>query len=235
MERNLMLIDRVQNGDRDACEILCSENMNLVRSIALRFTGRGTELCDLVQIGSVGLLKAIFAFDTTRGLKFSTYAVPVICGEIKRFLRDDGMIHVSRGLKEKKIRASMIEENLRKKLCREPTVSEVAKECGIPVAELVEAYNACRSVDSYDRPFDSDEDFSMQLSDNSQNEDILIDRITARQLMAALTERERNVIAMRYLEGKTQEETAKAIGVSQVHVSRIEKGALLKMRVMAEE
>lgn len=234
MEDNLMLIDRVHSGDRKAYEILCRENMNLVRSIALRFSGRGCELCDLIQIGCVGLLKAISGFDTSRGLKFSTYAVPVICGEIKRFLRDDGMIHISRGLKEKKYRAAVAEEQLRKTLCREPTVSEIAEKSGICVPELMEAYNACRGVDSYDRPVD-DEEFSMQFSDNSVNEDVLIDRITVKQLLDGLSERERRVVVMRYMEGKTQGQIAKAIGVSQVHISRIEKGALLRMRAMVTE
>ena len=235
MDHNLMLIERVQQGDSAACELFCSENMNLVKSIALRFRGRGCEMCDLVQIGSVGLMKAIKSFDTTRGLKFSTYAVPVILCEIKRFLRDDGMIHVSRGLKEKKMRASLCEEHLRKTLGREPTLSEISAECGISISEIAEAYSATRAVDSYDRPTDSGDDFSMQIIDNSQSEDTVLEKIALNQLLSQLNEREHKVIILRYMEGKTQEEAAKIVGVSQVHISRIERSALNNLRTLASE
>ena len=140
MDRNLMLISRAREGDREAADCICRENMRLVQSIAARFIGRGTELSDLVQIGSVGLWKAVRGFDLSRGLKFSTYAVPMITGEIKRFLRDDGLVKVSRGLKERRLRALGVEEELRRSLSREPTVSEIAAKCGITVGELVEAF-----------------------------------------------------------------------------------------------
>ena len=152
MDRNTALIERSKQGDKEALDIFCRENMRLVQSLAARFTGRGTELCDLVQIGSVGLLKAIANFDLSRGLKFSTYAVPVITGEIKRYLRDDGIIKVSRGLKERMRLIANAEEELRRRLDREPTLSEIASQCNISVGELTEALDACTTPESIDAP-----------------------------------------------------------------------------------
>lgn len=233
MDRNSMLIARYKEGDMDACDTLCRENMRLVQSIASRFVGRGTELCDLVQIASMGLLKAITGFDLTRGLKFSTYAVPVITGEIKRYLRDDGLIRVSRGLKERRNRAKSAEEELRRRLMREPTVSEVAAECELTVGELTEAYEACAPIESIDMPSDGNVDISERVG--FSEEEKIVDRLTACELLSCLSSRERQVIVMRYLEEKTQSDAARRIGVSQVHVSRIERAALSKLRSMAEE
>lgn len=233
MDRNLLLIERAQKGDKSAAETLCTENTRLVQSIATRFTGRGTELADLVQIAYIGLLKAMDNFDLERGLRFSTYAVPVITGEIKRFLRDDGIIKVSRGLKERKMRAQRAEEELRLENAREPTVSEVAMRCGITVQELTEAYEACTLPDSFDTPSESNLDLSERLG--FSEEDRIIDRITASELLDMLTDREREVVLLRYFADKTQSYTAKKIGVSQVHVSRIERSALSKLRALASE
>ncbi|MBQ7793801.1 MAG: sigma-70 family RNA polymerase sigma factor [Clostridia bacterium] len=231
MDRNTMLIGLAQQGDDEATEILCRENMRLVQSIAARFSDRGHELCDLVQIASIGLLKAISGFDLTRGLKFSTYAVPVITGEIKRFLRDDGIIKVSRGLKERKILAKRAEEELRRQLGREPTVSEVAQKCSITVGELTEAYEACSPIESIDAPCETGTDLSERIG-VSQEEQI-VDKLTAVELLSRLPNRERQVIIMRYFEDRTQSDTARVIGVSQVHVSRLERSALEKLRAMA--
>ncbi len=233
MDRNIMLVGRAQNGDKSAQEALCIENTRLVQSIATRFTGRGTELPDLVQIGYIGLLKAVNNFDLERGLKFSTYAVPVIAGEIKRFLRDDGIIKVSRGLKERKMRAQRAEEELRRENAREPTVSEVAMRCGITTEELAEAYEACTLPESFDAPCDSNIDLGERLG--FSEEERIIDRITATELLGMLTDREREVMQLRYFADKTQNDVARKIGVSQVHISRIERGAKLKLRALIAE
>ncbi len=233
MDRNTMLIELSQNGDEGATETLCIENMRLVQSIAGRFIGRGQELSDLVQIASIGLLKAISAFDTKRGLKFSTYAVPVITGEIKRFLRDDGIIKVSRGLKERKAHAKLAEEELRRLFGREPTVGEVAARCNITVAELCEAYDACSPLDSIDAQSDSGVGIAERIG--ISEEDTIIDTLALKELLSKLPKRERQVIALRYLDDRTQSYTARVIGVSQVHVSRLERSALEKLRIMAQE
>ena len=234
MDRNLTLIARAHEGDSQAKEELCRENMRLVQSIAARFSGRGAELCDLIQIGCIGLVKAISGFDLSRGLKFSTYAVPMITGEIKRFLRDDGIIHVSRGLKERRRAAMSAEEELRRRLGREPTVSEVAYECGLTVGELMEAYEACAPIESIDLPAE-DSVCTAEKIGSKTAEDEVINRVLTAQLLSHLDAREKQVIIMRYFDEKTQSETARAIGVSQVHVSRIERSALLKLRAMAAE
>lgn len=233
MDRNLMLLERVQEGDASAKEELCRDNMRLVQSIAARFAGRGTELCDLVQIGFVGLIKAISCFDLSRGVKFSTYAVPMITGEIKRFLRDDGMIRVSRGLKERRRSALAAEEKLRRRLGREPTVTEVAAECGLAVGELMEAYEACTPVESIDLPSDNSVSMEERVGENREEE--VINRILTDQLLSQLDERSRTVLTLRYFEDKTQSEIARILGISQVHISRIERSALLKLRTIASE
>lgn len=233
MDRNIALIERSKQGDKEALDIFCRENMRLVQSIAARFTGRGTELCDLVQIGSVGLLKAISNFDLERGLKFSTYAVPVITGEIKRFLRDDGIIRVSRGLKERSRLILSAEEELRRRLGREPTLSEVALECSISVGELTEALDACNPIESIDAPAADNLDLSERIG--FSEEDKIISKISTAELLSNLTNRERQVIMLRYFEDKTQSQTARLVGVSQVHISRIERQALLKLRAIAAE
>ena len=232
MDRNLSLIARAHEGDREAENELCRENMGLVQSIAARFCGRGSEMCDLVQIGAIGLIKAIAGFDLSRGLKFSTYAVPMIAGEIKRYLRDDGLIRVSRGLKERRRAALSAEEELRRKLGREPSVSEVADVCKMTVGELMEAYEACAPIESMDIPGE-DSVCAAEKIGTTAEEDSTVDRIMTRQLLSALEERERKVLVMRYFDEKTQSEIAASIGVSQVHVSRIERAALLKLRSMA--
>ncbi|MEE0944395.1 MAG: sigma-70 family RNA polymerase sigma factor [Clostridia bacterium] len=233
MDRNIALIERSKQGDKEALDIFCRENMRLVQSLAVRFTGRGTELCDLIQIGSVGLLKAIANFDLSRGLKFSTYAVPVITGEIKRFLRDDGIIKVSRGLKERSRLIANAEEELRRHLNREPTLSEIASQCNISVGELTEALEACTLPESIDAPATDNLDLSERIG--FSEEDTIINKISMAELLSSLTDREKQVIILRYFEDKTQSQTARLVGVSQVHISRIEKAALLKLRSIAAE
>ncbi len=233
MDRNIMLLELAKRGDANATEALCEENMKLVRSIARRFQGRGQELSDLEQIASIGLLKAIFGFEIDRGLKFSTYAVPVITGEIKRFLRDDGIIKVSRSIKEQRAHAFRVDEELRRQLGREPTVSEVATECNISPSQLLEAYDACRPPASIDAPCD----YTLSLSERigTSEEESIVNKVTARQLISKLPKREQEVIILRYFKDKTQSYTAKHIGVSQVHVSRLEHSALNKLKAMLQE
>lgn len=233
MDKNTLLLELVQQGDKSAEEAFCAENSRLVQSIARRFTGRGAELCDLVQIAYIGLIKAMKNFDLERGLKFSTYAVPVITGEIKRFLRDDGIIKVSRGLKERKLLAQRAEEELRRENAREPTISEVAERCGITVQELTEAYDACAIPDSFDVPCESNAGLSERFG--FSDEEKIINKITTDEFLILLSEREREVIRLRYIYDKTQSYTAKKIGVSQVHISRIERNALSKLRSIAAE
>lgn len=233
MDRNIMLLKRARSGDADAENELCRENLRLVHSIAARFAGRGTELCDLIQIGSIGLVKAIAGFDLSRGLKFSTYAVPMITGEIKRFLRDDGIIHVSRGLKERRRTALAAEEELRRRLAREPTVSEVAAECGLTVGELMEAYEACTPVESIDVPSENSTAVAERIGHSREEE--IINRVMTAQLLSQLDERAERVLTLRYMEDKTQSEIAHILGISQVHVSRIERSALLQLRAIASE
>ncbi len=233
MDRNTMLIELSQKGDIKALEALYTENVRLLASIVSRFSGRGQETADLMQIASIGLLKAISGFDTKRGLKFSTYAVPVITGEIKRFLRDDGIIKVSRTLKERKAHAMRAEEELRRQLCREPTIGEVSEKCGITSAELCEAYEACSDIDSIDAPIDK----SLSLAERigKSEEDDIIDSITLSELLSKLPEREKEVIRLRYFEERTQGYIARVIGVSQVHISRLEQKALKALRQMVRE
>lgn len=233
MDRNTLLLERSKQGDSEALNLFCSENMRLVQSIAARFTGRGCELCDLIQIGSMGLLKAISNFDLSRGLKFSTYAVPVITGEIKRFLRDDGIIRVSRGLKERNRLITNAEEELRRRYGREPAVSEVAAECGITVEELTEALDACSPLESIDAP--AGDNFGLSERLGISEEDEIIGRISVQELLSGLSARERQIILLRYFEDKTQAQTARLVGVSQVHISRIERAALSKLRSIAAE
>lgn len=229
MNRNLTLVSLIQNGDKQAEEDLCIENLSLVKSIASRFVNCGTDENDLIQIGTFALWKAAKAFDLSRGLQFSTYAVPVIAGEIKRYLRDDGIIKISRTLKERKLRAKSAEEALRRKLYREPSISEIAQECNITITELTEALDACMPVESiedktdvYEKAYKSDENK-------------LINKIFTEELLNSLSKRERLVIYMRYTCEKTQSEIAKKLGVSQVHISRIEKNAIVKMRDFASK
>ena len=233
MDNNLLLLERIKAGDEIAKEEFCRENMRLVHSIAQRFQGRGHEMSDLVGIGSIGLLKAINGFCLGLGLKFSTYAVPVITGEIKRFLRDDGLIHVSRGLKERKNQIQNAEEELRRRLGRDASILEIAGELNLTVEEINEAISASLPTESIDLKSEENVDIIERIGFTL--EDDIINRLTVEELLATLSERERQIITMRYLNDKTQTETAKIVGVSQVHISRIEKSALKKLRLILLE
>ena len=229
------LIVKAQNGDKQAAEKIVSENLGLVWSIVKKFTNRGYDAEDLFQIGSMGLLKCIYKFDISYDVRFSTYAVPMIMGEIKRFLRDDGMIKVSRPLKEISIKAKYMSEQFVHKNAREPTIIELAELLSVEKEELVMAMEASIEVESlYSTIYQGDGNAPICLIDKLDqrqgSDGNMIDTIALKQLINELKPKERQVIIMRYFDDKTQMEVANAIGVSQVQVSRIEKKVLRNMR-----
>jgi len=237
MNTTYELIQQAQDGNQEAKEKLVEENMGLIWSVVRKFTNRGYDADDLFQIGSIGLLKCINKFDLNYQVKFSTYAVPMIMGEIKRFLRDDGMIKVSRPLKEIAIKAKYTSDALAKKSGRQPTLSEVAEALGIEVPELVVAMESGMEVESlHSTVHQGDGGTPVYLIDKlDQNEgesENIVDIIALKQMILKLESRERQVILMRYFQDKTQSEIAGEIGVSQVQVSRIEKKVLKMMREM---
>ncbi len=224
------LIRRSQAGDRDAKERLVVENSGLIWSVARRYFGRGVDPDDLYQLGCVGFLKAVAGFDTEYGTQFSTYAVPKIAGEIRRFLRDDGAVKVSRGVKERAATVKLVRQRLTGTLGREPTVSELSQETGFTIEEIATAETATTAAESIQRE-SGDEGFTLEavLTDGNQ-EERLIEHIALKEAVAGLPERERMVIELRFFHGLTQDQSAKILGVSQVQVSRIEKKALQALR-----
>jgi len=230
MTNTLALIARAQAGDDGAAEQLIKENSGLIWSVVKKFAKRGYELDDLYQIGAIGLLKCIRKFDSSFDVKFSTYAIPMIIGEIKRFLRDDGIIKVSRPMKEIATKARYITEMLTAKLGRQPTISELAQELSITVEELVVAMEAGLDVESLHATIYQGDGSPIFLIDkvaqNRDSGDSIVNLLTLKQLIARLKPKERQVIILRYFQDKTQMEVAKIIGVSQVQVSRIEKKVL---------
>ena len=228
-------IQKAQAGDKKEKDALVSENIGLVYMVIKRFYGRGCETEDLFQIGVIGLLKAIDKFDLDRELSFSTYAVPMIIGEIRRFLRDDGMIHVSRQIKENARKIAIIKEDLKKKNNCEPTIEEIEHATGLSADDILMAIEATTEVESIYQPIGNGQDGNQmiladQLMDPKKSETELINRITATQLLESLEERDRRLIELRFWEGKTQSESAKVLGMNQVAVSRQEKRILLDLR-----
>lgn len=231
MDRNSTLLTEYKNGDMSARDTLCSENMGLVRSAAKRFAKSGQELEDLIQTGTIGLLKAIDNFDVSFDVKFSTYAVPMILGEIRRFLRDDGIIKVSRTIKQAAYKGYKAREELAVLLEREPTIEEISHRSGVSVEDLIEAFDAVSVPDSINREAyaDSNEELGDVLSKKNDEEKIL-NKIAVREILDKLKPRERQILVLRYFKGKTQQEIAPVVGVSQVQVSRIEKQVFEKIR-----
>lgn len=234
MEHTLAMIEQAHQGDKEAREKLVEENLGLVFTVVRRFTGRGCEMEDLVQIGSIGLLKAIDKFDQTYEVKFSTYAVPLIAGEIKRFLRDDGMIKVSRSLKETAVLIYSTKEAMEKRLGREPDLEELEAELKISREDMMLALEASAEVESIYRPIHQGDGSAVLLVDKLEekenaNEKVL-NRMLLEQLLKLLEDQERRLIDLRYFCDKTQMETARELGISQVQVSRMEKKILQKMR-----
>ena len=235
MVDNSVLIKKARAGEKEAREVLIEQNLGLVRHIVKRFLGRGYEAEDLFQIGVIGLIKAIDKFDTEYDVKFSTYAVPLITGEIKRFIRDDGMIKVSRNLKENGIKIKMAREKLAGKYGREPSIDEVAKEAFLTVEEVVLAMEANVQVESiYKSVYQSDgnELFMVdQLADESGNaHEEVLNHLLVNQLLNGLGKEEQKLIILRYYQDKTQMEVAKFLVIIQFQVSSLEKKILLGMR-----
>lgn len=228
------LIRRSQTGDKAAGEALVEENSGLIWSVAKRFLGRGTEAEDLYQLGCLGFLKAVEGFDLDYGTQFSTYAVPKIAGEIRRFLRDDGAIKVSRSLKEQSATIKTARNRLANIYGREPTLREIADHTGLTPEEIALAETATMEVESIQRE-NGDEGFTLEnVLTDTESEDRLVEKIALRQAIAELPERERMVIRLRYFHGLTQDRVAKVLLVSQVQVSRIEKKAIGHLRERIE-
>ena len=229
MDHTLALIEQAHQGD-----MIVEENLGLVFTVVKRFLGRGCEMEDLVQIGSIGLLKAIDKFDLGFEVKFSTYAVPLIAGEIKRFLRDDGMIKVSRSLKEMAAQIYSTKDQMEKRLGREPMMEELELELGLSGEEMMLALESCSEIESIYRPVYQGDGNAVLLMDKLEekenaNEKVL-NHMLLEQLLKLLEEQERRLIDLRYFRDKTQMETARELGLTQVQVSRMEKKILKKMR-----
>ena len=226
------LLQAAQAGDTEACGRLVEENQGLIWSIVRRYARKGVDTEDLYQLGCLGFLKAVQGFDLTYGTQFSTYAVPKIAGEIRRFLRDDGPVKVSRGIKERATAIRAARTALEQRLGREPYVSELAAETGLEGAEIAAAELAVSPTESLQRET-GEEGFTLEstLGDVGQ-EERLLDRVWLRQAMERLPERERQIIALRYFHDLTQEKCAAIVGVSQVQVSRLERRAMASLREM---
>ncbi|MGI6706971.1 MAG: RNA polymerase sporulation sigma factor SigF [Clostridia bacterium] len=237
-DETMDLIKLAQQGDKEAQNILLERNIALIKSIVKKFLNRGHEYDDLFQIGSLGFVKAIHNYDQKFNVRFSTYAVPMIMGEIKRFLRDDGMIKVSRSLKETANKAMAAREHLRKKLHRDPTIGEIASAIQISPEDIVFAMESVRTPASiYEVVYEDDDSPILLIDKVAEKEDGdtgIIDKILLRELLSRLEPRERQLIILRYFQDKTQSETAKQLGVSQVQVSRLESKILKKMREAAK-
>lgn len=233
---NTELIKKAKNGDKSALDTIVSENIGLVWSIVRKFGNRGYEFDDLFQIGSIGLIKAVKNFDLSFNVKFSTYAVPMIMGEIKRFIRDDGIIKVSRRFKELSVRVRAAAEKLEVKLNREPKISEIAEFIGESVEDISIAIDSVCAPESLNKCVNENEKSPNYLIDKisktKYDESDLIDRISLKSAITNLCERDRKIILLRYFKGKTQMEIASMLGISQVQVSRLEKKILSGMKKM---
>ena len=238
MEETAVLLTQAQAGDREAREVLVEKNLGLVHHIVKRFVGRGYDPEDLFQIGSIGLMKAIDKFDLSYDVKFSTYAVPMIAGEIKRFLRDDGMVKVSRSLKENGFKVRQAAQQIEKQSGREATLAQISELTGISVEDIVMAMDATVEVESiYKSVYQSDgnEIYMVdRLASGKDENETVLNHMLLEQLLAGLNGEEKELIALRYFQDKTQVEVAKRLGISQVQVSRLEKRILLRMRGLAK-
>ncbi len=229
-----MLFERIKKGDTEARDLYIKGNLRLVLSIIKRFSASNENADDLFQIGCIGLMKAIDNFDTTLNVRFSTYAVPMIIGEIRRYLRDNNSIRVSRSLRDTAYKAIYAKEHYMKQNLREPTVQEIASEIGINKEDIVYALDAIQSPVSLYEPVYTEGGDTLyvmdQISDKKNKEEHWIEDISLKEAMNRLEARERNIIEMRFYEGKTQMEVAQEIGISQAQVSRLEKHALKSMK-----
>ena len=229
------LLMKAQAGDKEAREQLVQKNIGLVKSIVSRYTARGVEKEDLIQIGMIGLINAIDNFDTTYEVRFSTYAVPMIAGEIRRFLRDNGAIKVSRSIKDHRVAVNRSRERLIEKLGREPTIHEIAEDVGLSMEDILLAVNSGQEVASLQQMIYEGDGSSIRLMDrlsaHSGEGDASLDRMMLADSLSALEQRERELIVLRFYYDQTQSQIAKRMGVSQVQVSRLEKRILKKMKM----
>ena len=230
MTDNLELIRRAQAGDQGADNALVEQNSGLIWSIVRRYLGRGVEQDDLYQLACLGFWKAVRGFDGSYGTQFSTYAVPKIAGEIRRFLRDDGAVKVSRSVKEQAIRLRQLQSRLENELGREITISELAGHAGISVEEAAMCEQATQAADSLQREVGEDGSTLGELLGDEGMEEHIITSLALRSAIAVLPERERQVIALRYGRNLTQQQCARILGVSQVQISRLERRAVERMR-----
>lgn len=225
------LLEAAVQGDEQACEQMLRDNSGLIWSIVRRYYGRGVEPDDLYQLGCLGFIKAVKGFDMTFGTQFSTYAVPKIAGEIRRFLRDDGAIKVSRGIREQAAMIFAAREKLKNTLGREPVLSELSEETGLRPEEIAQCELAVAEPESLQRETGDGLTLEGMLGSESPEES-LVEKIALREAIEALPERERMTILLRFFKGLTQEQTARLLGVSQVQVSRLERRALEKLRAL---
>ena len=234
MEEMSVLIEKSHAGDKQAREVLIEKNLGLVHHIVKRFLNRGVDAEDLFQIGCIGLMKAVDKFDLAFDVKFSTYAGPMISGEIKRFLRDDGMVKVSRSLKENGWKITRAREQFQHEHGREPTLEEIAKVTGLSTEEVVMAMDAGAEVESiYKSVYQSDGNeiyLVDQIAGKNNEREKLLNHMLLKQLLSELEGEERELIRLRYFQGKTQTEVAGRLGISQVQVSRLEKRILRRLR-----
>lgn len=233
MSELLTLLDRAQNGDNDACQQVLTENVGLIWSIVKRYSGCGVDTDDLYQLGCIGFIKAVKGFDLTYGTQFSTYAVPKIAGEIRRFLRDDGSVKVGRSLREKGQTLFYTRERLRHTLGREPQLSELAQETGMTVEEVAAVELANGPLESLQQETIDGLTLESTLGTDSPEEG-MVEKIALREAIDSLPERERITILLRFFRGITQEQTARILKVSQVQVSRLERKGLAKLREILE-
>ena len=231
-EYNAVLLERTKNGDSDAESELIAANMGLVKNIAVRFMGRGEELDDLIQLGSIGLLKAARGYDESYGTAFSTYAVPMIIGEIRRYLRDNGPIKIGRSVKQLGVRIMRERERFNTEYNREPTAAELAKNLGASKEDIVNALDAAAPVISLQDALTNDDgDFTLEsLVGDSDDIGALIESVSIEKAIAELPEQERMIVHMRYSKGLTQAQGGELLGYSQVKVSRMEKRIMEKLR-----
>ena len=233
MSELLTLLDRAQNGDNDACQQVLTENVGLIWSIVKRYSGCGVDTDDLYQLGCIGFIKAVKGFDLTYGTQFSTYAVPKIAGEIRRFLRDDGSVKVGRSLREKGQTLFYTRERLRHTLGREPQLSELAQETGMTAEEVAAVELANGPLESLQQETIDGLTLESTLGTDSPEEG-MVEKIALREAIDSLPERERITILLRFFRGMTQEQTARILKVYQVQVSRLERKGLAKLREILE-
>ncbi len=224
------LIGKYHDGDRQAGEVLISENAGLIWSVAKRYAGRGTDMDDLYQLGCLGFIKALEGFDPNYGTQFSTYAVPKIAGEIRRFLRDDGAVKVSRTLKEQAVSIKAVKNRMTLELGREPVISELAQAMGLTPEDIALAESATAATESINKETGED-GFSLEhILTDTQSEEDMVEKISLKQAIERLDDRDAMVIKLRYFHGLTQERVSRILQVSQVQVSRIEKRAIGRLR-----